>query len=216
MGSVPVPCPNRRIVALDTTSEHGSIALVEGGCVVEEIEIHSPDGFGHVLFIELDALMRRHGWSYESVHGFASASGPGSFTGVRVGLSAVKGLAEVTGVKAAAVSNLQAMAVHGTGPVRAPFVDARRGEIYGGLYDADCLPLAPEMVAPLDVWLATLPSGAELLTLHPAASPVAARPVPQALASAVAQLAESQWRDPAELDANYVRRSDAELKWTDK
>jgi len=215
MGAVQVPRPVR-IVALDTTAEHGSIALVEDGAVVEEIEIHSPDGFGHVLFVELNALMGRHGWVYDSVHGFAAASGPGSFTGVRVGLSAAKGLADVTGTKAAAVSNLQAMAVHGTGPVRAPFFDARRGEIYGGLYDADLNPLAPEMVSLLEDWLATLPQGAELLTHHPEAFPVAARGVPRALASAIAQLAPRQWQDPAALDANYVRRSDAELKWTDR
>jgi tRNA threonylcarbamoyladenosine biosynthesis protein TsaB len=216
MGTVQLPRPGHRIVALDTTSEHGSIALVEDGAVVDEIEIHSPDGFGHVLFVELNALMNRHGWAYESVHGFAAASGPGSFTGVRVGLSAVKGLAEVTGVKAAAISNLQAIAVFGTGPVRAPFFDARRSEVYGGLYDAELNPLAPEIVAPLDNWLATLPAGAELLTLNPEAFPIASRPVPRALASAIAQLAPRHWQDPDALDANYVRRSDAELKWTDR
>jgi tRNA threonylcarbamoyladenosine biosynthesis protein TsaB len=215
MGAVQVPRPVR-IVALDTTAEHGSIALVEDGALVEQHEIHSPDGFGHVLFVELNALMGRHGWVYDSVHGFAAASGPGSFTGVRVGLSAAKGLADVTGTKAAAVSNLQAMAVHGTGPVRAPFFDARRGEIYGGLYDAELNPLAPETVGPLEAWLAALPEGAELLTIHPEAFAVTARAVPRALASAIALLAPRHWRDAAELDANYVRRSDAELKWTDR
>ena len=67
---------------------------------------------------------------------FASASGPGSFTGVRVGLTAVKGLAEATGRKVIAVSNLQALAWHGSRPLRAAVLDARRGEVYGGVYDA--------------------------------------------------------------------------------
>jgi tRNA threonylcarbamoyladenosine biosynthesis protein TsaB len=128
----------------------------------------------------------------------------------------VKGLAEVTGAKAAAVSNLQAIAVFGTAPVRAPFFDARRSEIYGGVYDTELNPLAPEIVAPLDDWLATLPAGAELLTLNPEAFPFASRSVPRALASAIALLAPRHWQDAAALDANYVRRSDAELKWTDR
>lgn len=205
-----------RIVAIDTTSEYGSIALTERGALVEEIEIHSPDGFGHVLFGHLEALMKRHGWTYDSVTGYAAAAGPGSFTGVRVGLSAAKGLAEACGVKAAAVSNLQAMAVFGTAATRAPFCDARREQIYGGVFDANCDPIADETVGPLDAWLASLPPRAELICSSPDHFKVEAVKTPRALASAVAKLAPRCWRDPIELDANYVRRSDAELNWTDK
>jgi len=205
-----------RVVAIDTTSEHGSIVLTEGGAVVEEIEIHSPDGFGHVLFGELEALMKRHGWTYDSVSGYAAAAGPGSFTGVRVGLAAVKGLAEACSAKAAAVSNLQAMAVFGTAAVRAPFFDARREQVYGGVFDANCDPLADETVGPFDAWLASLPSGAELICPAPEHFGVTAVKPPRAIASAIAELAPRFWRDPVELDANYVRRADAELKWIDK
>ncbi len=67
---------------------------------------------------------------------FAAASGPGSFTGVRVGLACVKGLAEALGKPAVAVSNLRAIASFGTAPWRAVVLDARRGEIYGAVYDA--------------------------------------------------------------------------------
>lgn len=204
-----------RIVALDTTGEFGSIALAEDGRVVEEILLHSPDGFGHVLYPQLQRLMQRHGWTFESVAGFAAAAGPGSFTGVRVGLAAVKGLAEVSGAKAAAVSTLEAIAAFGTAAVRAPFFDARRGEIYGGLYDASLRALAREAVMPFREWLAGLPGEAELLTPDPA--PFACgRPIsatPRALAGQVALIGAARLTDPAELDANYVRRSDAELHW---
>ncbi|MGJ5819397.1 tRNA (adenosine(37)-N6)-threonylcarbamoyltransferase complex dimerization subunit type 1 TsaB [Paludibaculum fermentans] len=205
-----------RIVALDTASEFGSIALLEDGAVLEEVILHSPEGFGHVLFPQLDRLMRRHGWKYASVAGYAAGSGPGSFTGVRVALSAIKGLAEATGVPAAAISNLQAMSVYGTAALRAPFCDARRGEIYAGLYSSDQEPAGPELVTKFQPWRETLPSVVELLTPDPAVFGVEATQTPRALAGAIGKLAASRLTDPMALDANYVRRSDAELNWVDK
>lgn len=210
----------QRIVAIDTTSEFGSIALVEDGAVIEELPLHSPDGFGHVLFPRLAEIMERHGWSFEQVTGYAAGAGPGSFTGVRVGLAAIKGLAETAGLPAAAVSNLEAMASFGAAALRAPFFDARRGEIYGALYDANLKPLRPAGVQTFPRWLASLPPEAELLTPDPApfTGVLDGRVVtvtPRALAGAVGRLAPAQLRDPLVLDANYVRRSDAELNWKD-
>jgi tRNA threonylcarbamoyladenosine biosynthesis protein TsaB len=204
-----------RIAALDTTGESGSLALVEDGVTIEELPLHAPDGFGHVLFPELQRLMERHGWRFDSVTGFAAASGPGSFTGVRIGLAAVKGLAEVCGVRAAAVSTLEAIAAFGTAAVRAPIFDARRGEIYGGLYDSALQPLARETVAPYPEWLAGLPPEAQLLSPDPAPfeGPRPITATPRALAAKVALIGARRLADPAALDANYVRRSDAELHW---
>jgi tRNA threonylcarbamoyladenosine biosynthesis protein TsaB len=105
------------------------------------------------------------------------------------------------------------MASFGTAPLRAPFYDARRGEIYGALYDAHLEPLGPEVVMKFAAWRASLPQGAELLTPDPAVFGVAATVTPRALAGAVAMLAFDRLEDPAKLDANYVRRSDAELHW---
>ena len=158
----------QRIVAIDTTSAFGSIALVEDGEVVEEMLLHSPDGFGHVLFPELAKLMDRHGWRFDQVTGFAAGAGPGSFTGVRVGLAAVKGLAETAGVPAAGVSNLEAMASLGTAALRAPFFDARRNEIFGALYDGELATVRPALAQSFANWLASLPPEAELLTPDPA------------------------------------------------
>jgi tRNA threonylcarbamoyladenosine biosynthesis protein TsaB len=202
-----------RIVAIDTASEFGSIALAEDGRVIEEVLLHSPGGFADVLFQHLERLMKRHGWRWEQVTGFAAGAGPGSFTGVRVGLAAAKGLAEASGALAAAISNLQAVASFGTGALRAPFYDARRGEVYGALYDERLAPLGPEVVAKFPAWRASLPPGAELLTPDPAPFGVQATVTPRALAGAIALLAIDRLQDPAGLDANYVRRSDAELHW---
>ena len=203
---------SRRILAIDTTSECGSLALADGGRVLEEVALHSPDGFAHVIFGEIERLLARHHLKITDIEGFAAAAGPGTFTGVRVGLTAVKGLAEATHRKVAAVSNLQALASFGTRPLRAPVIDARRGEIFGAVYDADLRLVCPEVVMKHEDWLQTVPGGdVEMITLAPE----------QLLAAAVARIAAGRFEaglveDPAEIDANYVRRSDAELMWRDK
>lgn len=200
----------RLLLAIDTTSEFGSLALAEDNRVLEEVAMHSPDGFAHVMFPEIEALLARHNLKITDIEGFAAAAGPGSFTGVRVGLTAAKGLAEATGRKVVAVSNLQAVASFGTRALRAPVIDARRGDIFGAVYDADLRLVAPEVVMKLEEWLQTLPVGTEVMD-HPH----------KHLAGAIARIAAERFeaglgQDPAEIDANYVRRSDAELMWRDK
>lgn len=219
------------ILAIDTTHAFGSIALLDKGEIFEEVLLHSEDGFAHVVFGDIAKLLDRHGRTIQDVECFASASGPGAFTGVRVGLACVKGLAEAAGKPVATVSNLQALATFGLGPVRATMLDARRGEIYGGLYDAQLRAIAPERVMGLTDWLATLPEGPiEFISSgFDALIPALAKTrfagailveAPRALAAAIARIAfvmlqEGRTIDPAEADANYVRRSDAELLWKD-
>jgi tRNA threonylcarbamoyladenosine biosynthesis protein TsaB len=206
-----------RVLAVDTTGEFGSVALVEDERVIEEVPLHSPDGFGHILFDEIDRLLARHGVALDDVDCFASASGPGSFTGVRIGLTAVKGLAEATGRKVVAVSNLQALASFGTRELRAVVIDARRGEVYGAVYNAALEPVREEVVMKLPEWLAALPEG-DLEVIQRGGYSFPAPPAPDALAGAIGRIAVSRFarglaQDPAEIDANYVRRSDAELLW---
>jgi len=205
------------ILALDTTGENGSIALVGDGRLIEEVALESTDGFAHVLFVEMERLLARHGVALGDIDVFASASGPGSFTGVRVGLAAVKGLAEATGRKVIAVSNLQALAWFGTRSLRAAVIDARRGEIYGAVYDAALELVCGEVVMKLAAWLATLPGGdLEFISRGYAVNRTPRIEAPRALAGAVGMIAAAKpelAKDPAEIDANYVRRSDAELLW---
>lgn len=220
-----------RILALDTTTASGSLALAEASHLRDEVVLHSPDGFGHILHRELTSLLERNGWKLEEIDCFAAASGPGSFTGVRVGLAAVKGLAASLDKPAVAVSNLQALASFGAAPLRAAVVDARRGEIYGAVYNAELEIVSPETVLRFEEWLKTLPEG-EIEFISADFTPYRqaldgtrferARvcPAPRALASAVARIAALRLAagaapDPAGIDANYVRRSDAELFWKD-
>jgi tRNA threonylcarbamoyladenosine biosynthesis protein TsaB len=194
-----------RLLAIDTTSPNGGLALHEDDSLVDEIALAEPDGYSPVIFGAIGAALARNGWTLDSIDAFAAASGPGSFTGVRVGLAAVKGLAEGLDRPAFGVSNLQAVASLGNGAIRAPWLDARRGEIYGGLFDAELRALAPETVGPRELWECALPFGAEIVA-----------GANLSLAAAVARIAAHRYRlgdrpDPATLDANYVRRSDAEI-----
>lgn len=216
------------ILAVDTTHEHGSLAVSRGDELIEEVGIDAPAGFAHVIYGELRALLARAGIEVGRMDCFAAATGPGSFTGVRVGLACVKGLAEATGKPAVGVSNLRAVAAFGSAELRAVVMDARRAEIYGAVYDRRGRLAAPEVVAPFSSWLATLPEGdVELVCLdyRPAVEGTrweGARvtQAPRSLAGAIARLALEEYRrgearDPAALDANYVRRSDAEMMWKD-
>jgi tRNA threonylcarbamoyladenosine biosynthesis protein TsaB len=212
------------ILAVDTTSEYGSLALVRDGELLEEALLHAPASFSPVLYEELARLLKRHGVKLADVACFAAASGPGTFTGVRVALGCVKGLAEAMGRPAVAVSNLQAVARYGTARLRGVALDARRGEIYGAVYDEAGKLVADEVVAKFGPWLETLPAGVEeflsndLTVTLEGTRFAGARVVmaPRQLAGVIARiaaerLARGEASDPAALDANYVRRTDAEL-----
>jgi tRNA threonylcarbamoyladenosine biosynthesis protein TsaB len=219
------------ILALDTTTEFGSVALRIDGRTVAEIPLHSPEGFAHVIFGYIDEVLKRNGVALETVDCFGAAAGPGSFTGVRVGLTAAKGLAEAMNRPVAAVSNLRALAFFGNSDRRAVILDARRGDVYVGLYNAELQPIQREAVTKLPAWLEQITTDCELITA--AGSPFRAAmagsrfdgntwtEAPRSLAAAVAYCAELDLErgaalDPISADANYVRRSDAELFWRDR
>lgn len=220
-----------KILALDTTGEFGSIALRENGSTITERHLHSKDGLAHVIFPEIERMLHEAGWRVQAIDCFAAASGPGSFTGVRVGLAAVKGLAEAAGKPVAPVSNLRALAAFGTSERRAVILDARRGEIYGAVYDASLHAVVPDTVMKLPAWLERLDGGEyEFIAFADAPFREAVKAAgfgemkwtdaPRSLASAVALCAELDARagvlvSPLAADANYVRRSDADLFWKD-
>src|ERR1700733_11570942 len=148
---------NMLTLAVDTTAGFGSIALADANGVREEVLIHAPEGFSNVLFGAIEALLARQAVTLAEIELFAGASGPGSFTGVRVGLSAIKGLAEVFGRQVVAVSNLEALAEFGQSDARATVIDARRGEVYAALCDASGRHSVPEVVLPFQKLLTLLP-----------------------------------------------------------
>ena len=198
--------------------------------VLEEVPLHAPDGFSQVLFAAIEALLARRRVRLPEIELFAGASGPGSFTGVRVGLAAIKGFAEVCGKRVVPVSNLEALAEFGTLDARATVIDARRGEVYAALYDGAGNQIVPEVVLPFQRFLALLPErrlewiSQDFAPFH--SSLVGTRfaecPLvqpPNTLAGAIATIAIRRAaaglaQDPAAIEANYVRRSDAELLYS--
>src|SRR5580704_10995948 len=122
------------ILAVDTSGKQGSIALAQCGpekeCAVLETSPLDGGVFSAQLVPQIAALLASRGLEKQDLGGFAVVSGPGSFTGLRVGLAVVKALAEVLGKPIAAVSLLEAISVAGRpkGTVLAA-LDAGRNEI---------------------------------------------------------------------------------------
>jgi tRNA threonylcarbamoyladenosine biosynthesis protein TsaB len=147
------------VLALDTTNRAGSVALVNRGAVVGEIAGDPSRDYGERLPRDLMRVLAEAAMPLDAVDLLAVAAGPGSFTGLRVGIAAMQGLAMATGRKIVPVSALDALAVAGANreaPVAA-WIDAQRGEVFALLYDSsgsrrltDPSALAP--MATLDEW----------------------------------------------------------------
>jgi tRNA threonylcarbamoyladenosine biosynthesis protein TsaB len=126
------------ILAIDTSGQAGGITLAEaeaGSFRVIESAAIAGGTFSAQLIPTLAALLKKHGYGVKDLDGFAAASGPGSFTGLRVGLSAIKGLAETLHKPIATVSVLEALAslADREGKIAAA-MDAGRKEVFLGIY----------------------------------------------------------------------------------
>ncbi len=228
------------ILALDTADARGSLALLRDGAVIAKLRHDSTEDYSSWLLPAADKLAALAGIGMADVDLYAASAGPGSFTGLRVGLTAVKAWSEVHDRPIAAVSRLEAIATHVAGPQPwvAAFFDAHRKQIFGGLYHRERggLELAGEemVIRPEGflAWVREKTEGAEVswASLDPEAvsgdaawSEFAAKgcviaEVSEELAPAVGRLGlrmaqENRLTDALRLDANYVRRSDAELFW---
>ncbi len=229
------------LLAVDTSGKQGSIALARCGagenCTRVEIEIVEVEiievvpltggTFSAQLVPQIAALLEKHGRSKSDLGGFAVASGPGSFTGLRVGLAAIKALAEVLDKPIAAVSLLEAVASRGAARGRVlAALDAGRGDAYAGDYDLD--PDIPTRIRMLSERLlsreefvaeatgkAVVTPDATLAEIARAAGiPVERIEYPNS--GVIARLGWEHLRrgetvSPEELEANYIRHSDAEI-----
>ena len=183
--------------------------------------------FSAQLIPTLAALLKKHGYGVKDLDGFAAASGPGSFTGLRVGLSAIKGLAETLHKPIATVSVLEALAslADGAGKIAAA-IDAGRKEVFLGLYEKSggALVHQQEQLQTQQDFLATLaterpaviitsdPVLAELASSSHSAVVVVTPPGSEVVARIGAgKLLAGETVSVEALDANYLRRSDAEI-----
>src|SRR5882762_8110822 len=124
------------ILAIDTSTRTGSIAFLRDNQVLDQVSGHEETPYSTRLFRDLDLLQSRAQFRVDQIDVFAVASGPGSFTGLRVGLTAVKGWAEVHRKPIAAISGLEAIAAQASvnEELVNPFLDARRGHVFGSTY----------------------------------------------------------------------------------
>jgi tRNA threonylcarbamoyladenosine biosynthesis protein TsaB len=198
------------------------------------------DEYSSWLLPAVNEVLQRGGVLMNDVDGYAVAAGPGSFTGVRVGLTTVKAWAEVYGKAVAAISRLEGIAAQVGGPAEyvAAFVDAQRGQVFGAVYQTEGEGLArvgEEMVIAPGKFVeevARMTHGKRAAWASPDAGLAANEPawrerekrgemieqVSFPLAAVIGRigvkrLREGKTTDALGLDANYVRRSDAEIFW---
>lgn len=124
------------------------MAISENGGILAELNIEKKETHSRHLMTMIDGVVHVVGMTLDDVDAFAVAQGPGSFTGLRIGLSAIKGLCFASGKPLVGVSSLEALAMGAVGfgfPV-CPMIDARKNEVYQALYDFDegrCITLKP-------------------------------------------------------------------------
>ena len=230
-----------RVLALDTTTRAGSAALVEDDRVVAEC---GGDGARtHALRLpgEIVALAGTNGWPLASVDLYAVASGPGSFTGLRIGIATIQGLAFVHGRRIVAVPVLDALAQAASGGLAAgaligAWMDAHRHDVFAALYRVSVPagaalaglvevegPTVGSPAATLARWKTlgdALPEtfcgdGATLYAADIADAAPGASVLPLPLLSGVlgrlAAARTSEALDPASVRPLYVRRADVEV-----
>jgi tRNA threonylcarbamoyladenosine biosynthesis protein TsaB len=227
------------ILALDTTTRPGSVALVRDSQIVETSIGDPARTHGERLPVDVLELLARHRLDVRDVDLYAVASGPGSFTGLRIGIACIQGLALATARRVVPVSALDALAFATRGSARerrvlAAWMDARRGEVFSAAYDTGSTDLSvcdpptvgrPEEI--LDRWQGgASPLAARLDVIAGeggvryaavvreilGSDPVLVAPPP--LAGAIGQMAYRRAAEsvaPAAIQPIYVRRPDAEL-----
>ena len=228
------------ILAIDTCEARGSLALLGAGSTVAQRLHENAEDYSGWLLPAVDSLLAQARLRMEQVDLLAVATGPGSFTGLRVGLTTVKAWAEVYGKPVVGVSRLEGMSRSFTTEkslVTASY-DAYRGQLFGAVYRSefgrrerigdelviapsefvelvnqeatndpvDWVSLDPEMLASLETWQRRKAIGDSMRLCEPALAAMIGM-----LGAERAQRGE--FTDPLELEANYVRRSDAEIFW---
>lgn len=228
------------VLALDTCDSRGSVALLQANHLLQ-LEVHdSLEDYSSWLIGAVQRLLDRQKVDFADTALHAVASGPGSFTGVRIGLTTVKAWSEVYGKPIAAISRLGTLSTYSSRrlPLTAVFTDAQRGQLFGALYRQTqnaTERLDEERVIPPDDfmnWAVAAAAGQRIEWISPDPKCLTTSPqwpsriglgetirvVAPVLAPAVGRLGlraaeEGCLTDALSLDANYVRRSDAELFW---
>lgn len=222
------------LLAIDTSSLVLSCALAEKDRLVAEWTVQKRLTHSEQLIPHLDAMMKEAGVSKEDITAIAVSIGPGSFTGLRIGLATAKMAAYIWKVPIVGVDTLEALArnMEGAESFILPLEDAQRGNVYAALYGAfdEFWKEAPEEAAPIDdVIAAALRHGGPVIAVGECADTykeklesagIRVAPARSRLAragsvaaAAFARLEKGEKDDPLSLLPNYIRRSEAEVLW---
>jgi len=128
-----------KILAVDTSTASGSMALLDGARLMAEWTLQSAQTHNHRLLKNIDLFLSELGWTIDHLDGFAVTIGPGSFTGLRIGVTTIKTLAWASGKPFVGIPSLDALAAplgFAALPI-CPLIDARKSEIYYALYQPD-------------------------------------------------------------------------------
>jgi len=218
------------ILAIDTSGRHGSVALCRGDAgSFQVLQLTPLEGgtYSARLMPTVSSLLQEKGFGKRDIDGFAVVSGPGSFTGLRVGLATVKGLCEILQKPLATVSMLEAVALtHGSvAEMVTAVLDAGRNEVYVGEYEVTfagarmlreyIAKLAGFAAASKDITRELLTPDASVAEFLQAAN-VRIRSVAPVQADEIGRigirkLLAGEVSDAVSVDVNYIRRSDAEI-----
>jgi len=226
-----------RLLTLDTSGRAGSIALSDGETLLGEHFCNGPGTHSEWLLSAIAELSRTLGLPLSRLDAIAVVVGPGSFTGLRVGVATAKGLALALDRPLLGVSSLQALAA-GVGVTQRPvcaLLDARKQEVYACLYQLDGSgvpePLGDERVLPPEQLLASLPGDVLLVgdgalryrdllagglgpDIRFAPSPCQYPRAGQAAGLALRQFRCGEAVTAERLGARYLRPSEAEIAWS--
>jgi len=219
------------LLVTDTSGKHGSVALVRAGerseangvQVIEEVPL-AGGTFSAQLVPQIAALMAKHGFRKTDLDAFIVVSGPGSFTGLRVGLAAIKALAEILRKPIVPVSLLEVIALASLreGKVVAALA-AGRGEVYAGEYKvaAQSAQVCRERVLTKDEFLSSANGSVVATTVASLAEAARLAGILVEMIDGITagMIALLGWKklqagetvSPEELEANYIRRTDAEI-----
>jgi tRNA threonylcarbamoyladenosine biosynthesis protein TsaB len=215
------------LLVADTSGKQGSVALARADEsaveVIEEVPL-AGGTFSAQLIPQIAGLLANHGFNKTDIGAFIVVAGPGSFTGLRVGLAAIKALAEILQKPIVPVSLLEviARATETYGNVIAA-LDAGRGEVYAGEYEPTPNYVIPfgeqllsmsEFVSVARMTVVATPDNKLAESLRSAGVPVI--PMDRLSAGWIARVGWQKFHagqtvSPEQLDANYIRRSDAEI-----
>jgi len=183
------------VLAIDTAAPRLQLCLLVNGradSIVEEM----PQGQAERIFPAIDELLARNGRTYANLSRIGVTTGPGSFTGLRIGLSAARGLGLALGIPVLGVPSLLAISLGATGET-AVLLDARRDEAYFQLFTGPAAPLSEPALLPMDEARARVPAGAAVIS--------------EPFVDIAALAAHAATLDPADYapEAAYIRGADA-------